>query len=90
VDIGFSGAAHIAVALFADNPGDTRRAFRALYLHNSLFREALFAVVADAMEKNLRAEGELTYRVVDSTAASHEPIDPPMTPGGPAWRFLEP
>jgi hypothetical protein len=87
VEIELGGMIHIDVALFADSTGDVRTQFRVLWDRDPMFREAFFDVITDAMDAELRGGGELKYRILDS---SLEPIDPPMKPGGPAWRFLDP
>jgi hypothetical protein len=87
VAVAIDGTCYLAVGLYAANIGDVRPRFRELWLHDVLFRETLYDKVIEAVERNLRAHGQLQYAIPESNQI--DPAELPRTPGGPTWTFLE-
>lgn len=85
-----AGSVQLSIALLAGSTGETKAALRDLFLRDVMFREALMEAVATALLRQVVTSDELVFAIRDCTAATYEPLEPPLTADGPTWRFLDP
>lgn len=88
-EIDFNLCIRLHFALRAQTPLTAITVLRGLMDTDVMFRASVNEVLLQAVAEYLDDTSDLSYRVRESMADPHRPLDPPLDPDGPPWRILK-